>query len=303
MENRRNFIKKTSLLSLGMIGYSFNLPIIKNVGGVDISVITYSFQAGTEDMETIIQYCLDSKSDNIELMGNHVERTIGMPRSRRDSADWRANVSMKEFKKVKKEFDQKGINIFAYKPYCMSPRNKDEEIEYAMKATKALGADYVTAELTDETNTKRISYYAEKHDVKVGYHGHLQSTDIAWNFALDNSKNNYINLDIGHYIAVGGVNTKETLLKFIENNHDRICSLHLKDRNAPTETNPDDRDNKIWGQGDTPIKEVLLLMQKKSYNFTATIEREYPIPEGSNAVQEVIRCMDCLLYTSPSPRD
>ena len=292
MENRRNFIKKTSLLSLGMIGYSFNLPIIKNIGGVEISVITYSFQAGTEDMETIIQYCLDSKSDNIELMGNHVERTIGMPRSRRDSADWRANVSMKEFKKVKKEFDQKGINIFAYKPYCMSPRNKDEEIEYAMKATKALGADYVTAELTDETNTKRISYYAEKHDVKVGYHGHLQSTDIAWNFALDNSKNNYINLDIGHYIAVGGVNTKETLLKFIENNHDRICSLHLKDRNAPTETNPDDRDNKIWGQGDTPIKEVLLLMQKKSYNFTATIEREYPIPEGSNAVQEVIRCMD-----------
>ena len=292
MENRRNFIKKTSLLSLGMIGYSFNLPIIKNIGGVDISVITYSFQAGTEDMETIIQYCLDSKSDNIELMGNHVERTIGMPRSRRDSADWRANVSMKEFKKVKKEFDQKGINIFAYKPYCMSPRNKDEEIEYAMKATKALGADYVTAELTDETNTKRISYYAEKHDVKVGYHGHLQSTDIAWNFALDTSKNNYINLDIGHYIAVGGVNTKETLLKFIENNHDRICSLHLKDRNAPTETNPDDRDNKIWGQGDTPIKEVLLLMQKKSYNFTATIEREYPIPEGSNAVQEVIRCMD-----------
>ena len=292
MENRRNFIKKTSLLSLGMIGYSFNLPIIKNIGGVDISVITYSFQPGSEDMETIIQYCLDSKSDNIELMGNHVERTIGMPRSRRDSADWRANVSMKEFKKVKKEFDQKGINIFAYKPYCMSPRNKDEEIEYAMKATKALGADYVTAELTDETNTKRISYYAEKHDVKVGYHGHLQSTDIAWNFALDNSKNNYINLDIGHYIAVGGGNTKETLLKFIENNHDRICSLHLKDRNAPTETNPDDRDNKIWGQGDTPIKEVLLLMQKNSYNFTATIEREYPIPEGSNAVQEVIRCMD-----------
>ncbi len=292
MENRRNFIKKTSLLSLGMVSYGFNLPIIKTIGGVDISVITYSFQAGTEDMENIIQYCLDSNSDNIELMGNHVERSIGMPRSRKDSADWRANVSMKEFKKVKKEFEQKGINIFAYKPYCMSPRNKDEEIEYAMKATKALGADYVTAELTDESNTKRISYYAEKHEVKVGYHGHLQSTDIAWNFALDNSKNNYINLDIGHYIAVGGENTKETLLKFIEKNHDRICSLHLKDRNAPTETNPDDRDNKIWGQGDTPIKEVLLLMQKNSYDFTATIEREYPIPEGSNPVQEVIRCMD-----------
>jgi sugar phosphate isomerase/epimerase len=174
----------------------------------------------------------------------------------------------------------------------MSPRNQDEEIEYAMKATKALGADYVTAELTDEANTKRISYYAEKHNVKVGYHGHLQSTDIAWDFALNDSENNYINLDIGHYIAVGGDNTKETLLKFIEKNHDRICSLHLKDRNAPTEMSPNDRDNKIWGQGDTPIKEVLLLMQKNSYDFTATIEREYPIPEGSNVVDEVIKCMD-----------
>ena len=292
MENRRNFIKKSSLLSLGMISYSFSPIVIKNVGGVDISVITYSFQPGTDNMENIIQYCLDSNSDNIELMGNHVERSIGMPRSRKDSADWRANVSMGEFKKVKKAFDQKGINIFAYKPYCMSSRNQDEEIEYAMKATKALGADYVTAELTDEANTKRISYYAEKHNVKVGYHGHLQSTDIAWDFALNDSENNYINLDIGHYIAVGGDNTKETLLKFIEKNHNRICSLHLKDRNAPTEMSPNDRDNKIWGQGDTPIKEVLLLMQKNSYDFTATIEREYPIPEGSNVVEEVIKCMD-----------
>ena len=292
MENRRNFIKKTSLLSLGMISYSFSPIVIKNVGGVDISVITYSFQPGTDNMENIIQYCLDSNSDNIELMGNHVERSIGMPRSRKDSADWRANVSMGEFRKVKKAFGQKGINIFAYKPYCMSPRNQDQEIEYAMKATKALGADYVTAELTDEANTKRISYYAEKHNVKVGYHGHLQSTDIAWDFALNDSENNYINLDIGHYIAVGGDNTKETLLKFIEKNHNRICSLHLKDRNAPTEMSPNDRDNKIWGQGDTPIKEVLLLMQKNSYDFTATIEREYPIPEGSNVVDEVIKCMD-----------
>ena len=123
---------------------------------------------------------------------------------------------MNEFKKVKKAFKEKGINIFAYKPPCMGTRNKDEEIEYAMKATKALGADYVTAELTDKTNTKRISYYAEKYNVKVGYHAHLQASDTAWDFALSSSENNYANLDIGHYIAAGGDNTKETLLKFIE---------------------------------------------------------------------------------------
>ncbi|SUZ83874.1 uncharacterized protein METZ01_LOCUS36728 [marine metagenome] len=292
MENRRNFIKKTSLLSLGIASYSFTSPLIKNIGGVDISVITYSFKPGLEDMETIIQYCLDSNSDNIELMGSHVERSIGMPRSRKDSPDWRSNVSMNEFKKVKKAFNEKGINIFAYKPPCMGTRNKDEEIEYAMKATKALGADYVTTELTDETNTKRISYYAEKYKVKVGYHAHLQASDTAWDFALSSSNNSYINLDIGHYIAAGGENTKETLLKFIENNHSRICSLHLKDRQAGKTMNPTGSDNQIWGEGDTPIKEVLLLMQKNSYDFTATIELEYRIPEGSNVVKEVIKCMN-----------
>tara|TARA_B110000263_G_scaffold48712_2_gene40509 strand:- start:5340 stop:6242 length:903 start_codon:yes stop_codon:yes gene_type:complete len=292
MENRRNFIKKTSLLSLGLASYSFTSPLIKNIGGVDISVITYSFQPGLEDMDTIIKYCVDSNSDNIELMGSHVERSIGMPRSKKDSPEWRSNVSMNEFKKVKKAFNEKGINIFAYKPPCMGTRNKDEEIEYAMKATKALGADYVTAELTDKTNTKRISYYAEKYNVKVGYHAHLQASDTAWDFALSSSENNYANLDIGHYIAAGGDNTKETLLKFIEKNHSRICSLHLKDRQASKSSNYVGSDNQIWGQGDTPIKEVLLLMQKNSYDFTATIELEYRIPDGSTPVKEVIKCMD-----------
>ena len=81
-------------------------------------------------------------------------------------------------------------------------------------------------------------------------------------------------------------------LKFIEKNHSRICSLHLKDRQASKSSNYVGSDNQIWGQGDTPIKEVLLLMQKNSYDFTATIELEYRIPDGSTPVKEVIKCMD-----------
>ena len=202
MNSRRNFIKKSSLITLGALNYNFS-PIIKDINGIDISVITYSFNPGVEDMNVIIQNCIDTGSDNIELMGNHIERSMGMPRSGRSHAEWRANISMKEFRNVKKQFQDQGINIFAYKPYCMNPNNKDEEIEYAMKATKALGADYVTAELTSEENTKRISHYAEKNKVNVGYHAHLQASDTAWDFALNDSKNNFINLDIGHYIAAG----------------------------------------------------------------------------------------------------
>ena len=71
--------------------------------------MTYSFNPGIEDMNIIIQNCLDSGSDNLELMGNHVETTMGMPRSKRSHAEWRSNVSMKDFKNVKKQFKIKAL--------------------------------------------------------------------------------------------------------------------------------------------------------------------------------------------------
>ena len=291
MNSRRSFIKKSSLITLGAFNLNFS-PLYKDINGVDISVVTYSFNPGIEDMNIIIQNCLDSGSDNLELMGNHVETTMGMPRSRRSHAEWRSNVSMKDFKNVKKQFKNQGINIFAYKPYCMAPNNSDGEIEYAMKATKALGADYLTAELTTKENTKRISQFAEKHNVNIGYHAHLQASDTAWDFALDNSKKNFINLDVGHYIAARKENTKETLLNFILKNHSRICSLHLKDRQAAKPLNLGASDNQIWGKGDTPITEVLQLVRDNSFKFTSSVELEYRIPDGSNRVDEVIRCYE-----------
>jgi len=291
MNSRRSFIKKSSLITLGALNFNFS-PLYKNVNGVDISVVTYSFNPGIEDMNIIIQNCLDSGSDNLELMGNHVETTMGMPRSRRSHAEWRSNVSMKDFKNVKKQFKNQGINIFAYKPYCMGPNNSDGEIEYAMKATKALGADYLTAELTTKENTKRISQFAEKHNVNIGYHAHLQASDTAWDFALNNSKKNFINLDVGHYIAARKENTKETLLNFILKNHSRICSLHLKDRQAAKPLNLGASDNQIWGKGDTPIIEILQLVRDNSFKFTSSVELEYRIPDGSNRVDEVIRCYE-----------
>ena len=54
MNSRRNFLKKSSLITLGAFNYNF-APIIKNINGVDISVITYSFNPRSENMNVIIQ--------------------------------------------------------------------------------------------------------------------------------------------------------------------------------------------------------------------------------------------------------
>jgi hypothetical protein len=63
--------------------------------------------------------------------------------------------------------------------------------------------------------------------------------------------------------------------------------MHLKDRKTPEHG----KDNVVWGTGDTPIAEALALMSGNKYGFPATIELEYDIPEGSNAVEEVKKCL------------
>ncbi len=73
MNSRRSFIKKSSLITVGALNYNFS-GIINDISGVDISVITYSFNTGPEESNVIVQNCLDSGLDNIELMGNHIEK-------------------------------------------------------------------------------------------------------------------------------------------------------------------------------------------------------------------------------------
>jgi sugar phosphate isomerase/epimerase len=88
----------------------------------------------------------------------------------------------------------------------------------------------------------------------------------------------------------------------VEKYHDRIASLHLKDRKGPP---PEDKAaaakggrggrggaNMPWGQGETPLKDVLLTMKKNKYKFPASIEYEYNTPEGSDVVTEVKKCVE-----------
>ena len=62
--------------------------------------------------------------------------------------------------------------------------------------------------------------------------------------------------------------------------------MHLKDRKVAAGA------NLMWGQGDTPIAEVLQLMKRQRHTWPAFIELEYPVPEGSTRVAEITRCLE-----------
>lgn len=295
--SRLAFLKRGTLASLALMTagsglkasalLSPNWPDSK-IKGVQIGVTTYSYRSMEDEIHQILKYIVESGINAIELKGHAVEKFAGIPSDSAKVAAWRASVGMDKFKELRRLFDKAGIQIYAFKPDALGTSNTDEEISYAMRATKALGAPTITTELPKESaQTLRLGKLAEKHGVLVGYHAHLQATDTVWDTALAQSSHNTMNLDCGHYIASGGNNTAKSLLTLIQNKHDRITSLHIKDR----KTKAHGGDNLPWGEGDTPIKEILRLLKENKYKFPATIELEYTIPAGSDAVKEVRKCV------------
>jgi hypothetical protein len=117
------------------------------------------------------------------------EQKAQMAAYQKSVADWRTiSVAMDKFEEVRKMYNKAGVSIYAFKPNALNPNNTDGEIEYALKAAKALGARSVTLELpTDAAHSKRLGDLGEKHKVYIGYHAHTQATDTAWDTALAQS--------------------------------------------------------------------------------------------------------------------
>lgn len=302
---------------------SYNKPN-SLINGVQVGCITYSFRSmPDQSAEATLKYVTDSGLSAIELMGDPAESFAGMPASPvnrmrmfqlmgkqrqgteltsdekselaemraageaygKEVAEWRTKVDMKKFEDLRKMYKAAGVSIYAFKPNAFGKNNTDAEINYGMKAAKALGASHVTLEHpSDDAHTLKLGKMAEKNGISVGYHGHEQETFTFWDTAIAQSPKNGLNLDAGHYIAAGNTD----LIPLIEKQHAHILSMHTKDRQTPA----NGKGNLAWGTGDTPIPDLLKLIQKNKYKFPATIELEYQIPEGSDAVKEVQKCVE-----------
>ena len=198
---------------------------------------------------------------------------------------WRTSVSMDAFKKLRKMYNDAGVKIYAWKQ--LSTNMSDEEYEYIFDVAEALGCTHTTLELpTDAAALKRLGDFAMKKKIYAGYHTHLQGNMTAFDQAFALSKGNKANVDFGHWVAGGNVGG--TPMQFLEKHHDRIASYHLKDRTTPQNCGL----NLPWGKGETPIKEILQMVRKNKWKMPGSIELEYAVPEGSDAVAEVRKCVE-----------
>jgi sugar phosphate isomerase/epimerase len=244
--------------------------------GVRIGCITYSYRTMAKTAEETLKALLDDGISETELMGGPIQLYAGMEGQATDAQREQQLAKCRELRKI---YNDAGVNIHIHK---MGFGQSDEDIEFSFLVAKALGCTAVTTE-RNAILAKRVAPFADKHQIWVGFHNHTKNLPEMdkHDAILDLGQYIGFNLDIGHYVA--GTNGKSPI-PVLEKYHDRITNLHLKDRTA-------DGANVPWGQGQTPIKEVLQLMRKEKWTFPAEIELEYAIPEGSNAVAEVAKCV------------
>ena len=165
----------------------------------------------------------------------------------------------------------------------------DDELDYVFALAKALGGRAISTEISHQDDElKRVGQFADKHQFMVGYHGHATTTPEHWEKAFSLAKFNGANVDLGHFVA--GNNTSP--VPFIKEHHDRVTHVHLKDRKLHNGANTP------FGEGDTPLTEVLRLLRDNRWNIQATIEFEYKVSPGSDRMTEVARaikyCRDAL---------
>jgi len=246
--------------------------------GVTVGAQSYSFR--DLPLDEAIAAMVKIGIGECELFSGHVE-----PKKRgAEMTTWRETVDLDEFKKVREKFDKAGIVLYAYN-YSFRESFTDKEIERGFEFAKTLGCKYITASSTVPMGAK-LYPYAEKHGIVVAMHGHSNMKDGEFaspeSFAKameGRSKWIKINLDIGHFWAANF-----NPMEFIDQHHADIVTIHIKDRKK------DQGGNFPFGEGDTPIVQVLHQLRDKKYKIPANIEYEYK--GAADSTTEVGKCFE-----------
>ena len=180
------------------------------------------------------------------------------PVAREAMRKWRLSVPLDGYRAVGQKFKDAGLVYFSHN---LSFRDDftDEEIDKGFQMAEALGTKTITAS-SPVSVFPRLAPFAEKYKFRVTLHNHMNPPED-FEQVIAMSPNFWINLDVGHFFASG-----HDPIAYIQKRHARITNIHIKDRKANNGA------EMPFGQGETPLKEVLLLLKREKYGFPADIE-------------------------------
>lgn len=294
--SRREFSKLSlaavSALGLGSLAAEGATKPNSKFAGVQIGLnVPYSFGNGQMSGDDILQNCVQLGLSGVELRTQPVEIFLGAPHDLvfpakdaakpQELAAWRKSAPVDRAKDFRKKYEDAGVLIEIVKVDNIF-KMTDAELDYAFQLAKALGGRAISTEISNrEEDLKRVGSFADKHQLMVGYHGHATTKPEHWEKAFALAKFNGANVDLGHFVA--GNNTSP--VPFIKEHHERITHVHVKDRKMHNGANTP------FGEGDTPIAEVLRLIRDNKWNIQGTIEFEYKVPAGGDRMAEIAKCV------------
>jgi hypothetical protein len=198
---------------------------------------------------------------------------------------WRLATPASNHEAIRAKFQAAGISLFAYR-VDYDEQFTEQEIDVTFNQARALGVS-VIASLTTMSVARRLAPFAEKYGMTVALHNTAGDKDPnaiaspqSFRTVLAVSKNFRLNLDIGHFTSAN-----YEAVAFIQENHASISHLQVKDRTRSGGTNEN------FGEGDTPIKDVLNLIREKKLPIPVFVEYEYL---GLGTPQEEVR--KCMAY-------
>jgi sugar phosphate isomerase/epimerase len=259
--------------TVGLAGAAVGLAARSKVAGIEIGVQSYTYRK--LDIDRMIASMRVVGLDSVELWDGHLDP---------------AKTSEDEFRAIRKKFNDAGIGISAY---CVNfrPASTDELIDKSFRGAALLGTNVMTSSV-QKPIVPRLDAACVKHETYLGLHNHWYDPsfkgDINQEFdgpedfeeALKGrSRYLSINLDIGHFFASG-----HDPVAFIKAHHDRIVSLHIKDRaNDPARTYT------RFGLGATPIREVARVLKQVHYKYAANLEFEIEENDPTEGVRHAFQ--------------
>jgi sugar phosphate isomerase/epimerase len=189
-----------------------------------------------------------------------------------------ALAPMETFQSVRKKFDDAGIEIYGLSGF---PGSNQEELTRTFAVARILGARRITLGVTLPA-AKLIVPLVEASGFEIGIQGgpNMNSTrpdaisrPEQYEEAVSLSKSYSMSFDIGD--ATGG---GYDALQFVKTHHDRIGLLYLKDRRK-------DRLSMAWGEGETPVAEILKLVRDGKYPIRCYLDCDYKTTDRKSDVK------------------
>ena len=249
-------------------------------GGIKVGVQSYTFR--TFSVDKMIDAMRSAGLSYVELWDGHLN-----PMKTSDAG----------FKETKQRFDDAGITVGAY---CVNfPTSaSDEYLDRGFNGALLLGTQVMTASV-EKPIVPRLDSWCQKYKIKLGLHNHwfgekwfkgnrsiqFETPEDLLGALKGSSQYLSINLDVGHFYAAGF----DPVSFFLEH-HDRIVSLHLKDRDKDAE-----HTQRRFGQASTPLTEVMKLAQSVKFPYVANIEYELEPMNPTDGVKQAVGYLKSVL--------